>query len=467
MRTCMRWTALCTRRSKVTSRRRTSRGDRRLPPPHYLNICLCIPSFHIPPTCPFNDNARSKSMVYEKARHLPPAAPRPLSSPRRISKILAALPNRIHHACPTCRWQRTSRQRQRWRRIARYPPRFSTSRPHPPLPPPQGTAALAHLRAAKDEGAAYLDGVAYARLAPRPVDGSESGSSTQARSGGRSGSGGSRRRSSERSRSVRVCRVTGARGTPYSPFGDPTTQMKKSKSSTSRSRRSNKSHIGATSSTLASPPPPTTTTFAVPSPLRRPHPSFPASPWAEEGCATLLSPSTSRDNDSTARRADSSHPPPSDSASHFPFYSSGFILASHSGFDHGFGRDDFGFEADQEGGPPEPGIIAFAFAVAVVAWEYRRGLRAGIALSLALRHALQYEEPGTAISLSPSRCGSACSGKDPPPSPFDTLAPSSSPSTRLQPSRSSTGKGGRGEMGEKGEGGGPVASGNWNRAAYS
>ncbi|KAF7349587.1 hypothetical protein MSAN_01684000 [Mycena sanguinolenta] len=94
----------------------------------------------------------------------------------------------------------------------------------------QGTDALAHLRAAEDEEAVDLDGLAYARLAPRPMGGSQS----QSRSSGRSSNSGS------------------AGGAPYSPVGE--SGMPKPKKS-KKSKRSTKSHSSATSSTLASPPP--------------------------------------------------------------------------------------------------------------------------------------------------------------------------------------------------------------------
>ncbi|KAF8177711.1 hypothetical protein K438DRAFT_1845065 [Mycena galopus ATCC 62051] len=94
--------------------------------------------------------------------------------------------------------------------------------------------ALAHLQAADDDEAADLDGLAYARLAPRAMGSSQS----QSRSSGRSSGSGS--------------------GAPYSPVGvgdgSYDGQRKKSKSK-SKSKRSNKSQSSATSSTLASPPP--------------------------------------------------------------------------------------------------------------------------------------------------------------------------------------------------------------------
>ncbi|KAJ7712903.1 hypothetical protein B0H14DRAFT_675847 [Mycena olivaceomarginata] len=88
--------------------------------------------------------------------------------------------------------------------------------------------ALAHLQAAEDEDAAHLDGLAYARLAPRPVGGSQS----QSRSSGRSSGSGS-----------------GA--PPYSPVGEigyvgmP-----------NQAQKANRNPNGAKSKSSALPPPP-------------------------------------------------------------------------------------------------------------------------------------------------------------------------------------------------------------------
>ncbi|KAF7348836.1 hypothetical protein MVEN_01403600 [Mycena venus] len=121
-------------------------------------------------------------------------------------------------------------------------PFMRTPSPTHEVPPAD---ALAHLAAQDDEDAADLDGLAYARLAPRGVGGSQS----QSRSSGRSSNSGS--------------------GAPYSPIGGhhpganpgeiayigiPHHKPKKSKSK-SKSGRSTKSKSSATSSTLASPPP--------------------------------------------------------------------------------------------------------------------------------------------------------------------------------------------------------------------
>ncbi|KAJ7754278.1 hypothetical protein B0H14DRAFT_3166498 [Mycena olivaceomarginata] len=91
--------------------------------------------------------------------------------------------------------------------------------------------ALAQLQAADDEDAADLDGLAYARLAPRPMGGSQS----QSRSSGRSSGSGS-----------------GA--PPYSPVGE-IAYVGMPRPKKSKSKRSTKSKSSATSSTLASPPP--------------------------------------------------------------------------------------------------------------------------------------------------------------------------------------------------------------------
>ncbi|KAJ6562390.1 hypothetical protein B0H19DRAFT_1144357 [Mycena capillaripes] len=123
--------------------------------------------------------------------------------------------------------------------------------PFLPHPPPQD--------AAQDDDEADLDGMAYARLAPRPTNGSQSQSAS--RSSGRSSNSGA-------SASASPYGYTGvgqAQGIVYvgMPAPSPITKTKKTKSKSSG--RSAKSKSSATSSTLASPPP-SATSFSVPAP---------------------------------------------------------------------------------------------------------------------------------------------------------------------------------------------------------
>ncbi|KAJ7616345.1 hypothetical protein DFH06DRAFT_1307113 [Mycena polygramma] len=146
--------------------------------------------------------------------------------------------------------------------------------------PPQGQAAadadaLAHLAQQDDEDAADLDGISYARLAPRSKGGSQSASRSSGRSSG-SGSG---------SYAYSYTQM----GAPQQLEGLPPPKPKK---------RSKKSKSSATSSTLASlSPPPSASAFALrgerelpPSPPYHPSAYVRSSPSPLSGARSSPSP---------------------------------------------------------------------------------------------------------------------------------------------------------------------------------